>query len=187
MAKKFWEDFPLIERTYFELAESERKHIEIRLRDALSRLQVMEDNLKKAGKSEEEIMDLQSSRNSERTIAALEARVKLLEAENSWLRKANWDLANGKTPEEVIQEAEIPEKKIKKPGRPGIEPWEAGKMRKNRKEGWTVREIAAYYGKSVGAVQKIVASVDVDPAVVDKHRKDRNKALSDQKKATKKK
>lgn len=123
------------------------------------------------------------SNDQDGRIAALEARVKVLEAENEYLRTVNMALSEGKQPAEVLIEASVPDRKIKKPGRPGIEPWESGQMKKLRKDGWTVREIADRYGRSIGAVQKVVSDVEPDPVAVEKHREERNKALSESRKS----
>lgn len=166
----------------YKILEAEKGMLEIELRTVKEKLAKLLDHLKQKGMSKEELQKVLYGYDPDRENLQLKVRIDVLERENEWLRSANEALASGKQPEEVVIEAQVPKKKIKNPGRPGISPWETGQMRKLRKEGWTIREIAERYGRSVGSVQKIVAGVELDQDAVEKHRAERNQALTDAKK-----
>ena len=183
MSEKFWEKLPSEQRFFFEMAEYERKTLELRLQGAMMSRENLEKNLKLEGKTPAEIRAMAADFGLDDRLHSLETRIRILEMENELLRKANMDLAAGKKPEEIVIEAAVPAKRIKNPGRPGIEPWEAGQMRKKRKDGWTIREIADRFGRSVGAVQRIVSGVQVESGAVAEHRNERNQSLKEARKA----
>lgn len=166
-----------------KLLEIEKRSLEIELQMAQEQVSKLKDHLKEKGKSQKEMHGILFGEDPDRDTRQLKARIAVLERENEWLRSANEALATGKQPEEVMSEIQIPKKKIKNPGRPGINSFESGQMRTLRKDGWTVREIAETFGRSVGAVQKIVADSIPDPEAIKRHRDERNRALTDSKKA----
>jgi len=82
----------------------------------------------------------------------------------------------------ALHPEDMPELKQEEPkknptiGRPKIASiGETIEARKMRKAGWSIREIASYMGWSIGLTQKTVASVDVDPEVIQKHRAENRK------------